>query len=850
MPDSTARSLVPKALKQTFFVGTVLVAVSILLVVSLIEFMSHRRSIETVETLVAERAEENTAFLAEQVAGMVKFGKVAPLEAALKSLIDRAEGDVLSALALEADGRVIGQVGKGDDQVMVDLAARALQSGVPEISADGFFVAMPLRFGRDAQVIGAVGTHWTADQKRAFLDAERPQMILTGAGICLAALIAVGGMIWLWFSRPLRRTDAAMRAVAFGALDRDVPYQSRQDEIGGIARSLAEFRDKLIDARASDEENAFRSAGIKSAGSALALLDQDHAIRYANPAFQDLMVAFGAQVMGEWGTWATPDEGGLKGRSARDIPGLSDVLEQIASGQIALPAVVQRRWTRHRLEARASAVLNPEGESIGLVLECKDVSEEVLNAAILKAIDRNQLRIDIGEDRQVVSCNDAVLTLTGLSVEKLKSLPGRDMLQSVDVSDQVKEANIAAVRAGKTVSGRFELVSAGARKPVVEGTITPIVGSDGSVQRLVFIGTDTTEEHYARIAATAERAAQQEEQQRVVSALRGGLDRLANGDLTMKIDDPLGPDYEELRLNFNAAVKSLHDAMDAVVQNATSIRTEAGEITSAADDLAQRTERQAATLEETAAALDQLTASVASASSGAIEASNIAQTTLSQAETGGGVARRAVDAMDGIRSSSKEISKITSVIDDIAFQTNLLALNAGVEAARAGEAGRGFAVVATEVRALAQRSSEAAREINDLITASGQQVKTGVDLVDQTGEALARIVSGVSDISERVKAISQSAQEQSTGLSEINTAMNDLDQVTQQNAAMFEETTAASHALTAEAEALVAASEQFKLIGSGARTTRDRIAGKPADAAKKVVNAPPVVADDRGWAEF
>ncbi|MEC7297878.1 MAG: methyl-accepting chemotaxis protein [Pseudomonadota bacterium] len=850
MPDSTARSLVPKALKQTFFVGTVLVAVSILLVVSLIEFMSHRRSIETVETLVAERAEENTAFLAEQVAGMVKFGKVSPLEAALKSLIDRAEGDVLSALALEADGRVIGQVGKGDDQVMAELAARALQSGVPEISADGFFVAMPLRFGRDAQVIGAVGTHWTADQKRAFLDAERPQMILTGAGICLAALIAVGGMIWLWFSRPLRRTDAAMRAVAFGALDRDVPYQSRQDEIGGIARSLAEFRDKLIDARASDEENAFRSAGIKSAGSALALLDQDHAIRYANPAFQDLMVAFGGQVKGEWGAWATPDESGLKGRSARDIPGLSDVLEQIASGQMALPAVVQRRWTRHRLEARASAVLNPEGESIGLVLECKDVSEEVLNAAILKAIDRNQLRIDIGEDRQVVSCNDAVLTLTGLSVDRLKTLPGRDMLQSVDVSDQVKDANVAAVRAGKTVSGRFELVSAGARKPVVEGTITPIVGSDGSVQRLVFIGTDITEEHYARIAATAERAAQQEEQQRVVSALRRGLDRLANGDLTMKIDDPLGPDYEELRLNFNAAVKSLHDAMDAVVQNATSIRTEAGEITSAADDLAQRTERQAATLEETAAALDQLTASVASASSGAIEASNIAQTTLSQAETGGGVARRAVDAMDGIRSSSKEISKITSVIDDIAFQTNLLALNAGVEAARAGEAGRGFAVVATEVRALAQRSSEAAREINDLITASGQQVKTGVDLVDQTGEALARIVSGVSDISERVKAISQSAQEQSTGLSEINTAMNDLDQVTQQNAAMFEETTAASHALTAEAEALVTASEQFKLIGSGARTTRDRTAGKPGDAAKKVVNAPPVVADDRGWAEF
>ena len=216
-------------------------------------------------------------------------------------------------------------------------------------------------------------------------------------------------------------------------------------------------------------------------------------------------------------------------------------------------------------------------------------------------------------------------------------------------------------------------------------------------------------------------------------------------------------------------------------------------------------------MEETAAALDELTSSVRSASTGADAASQIAGEAQSRAEEGGSVARQTVQAMAGIKTSSQEISKITSVIDDIAFQTNLLALNAGVEAARAGEAGRGFAVVATEVRALAQRSSDAAREINELITTSGEQVRQGVDLVDRTGTALSSIVDAVADITDRVSEIATSAREQATGLQEINQAVNELDSVTQQNAAMFEETTAASHALTTEADSLATAIARFRL---------------------------------------
>jgi methyl-accepting chemotaxis protein len=285
---------------------------------------------------------------------------------------------------------------------------------------------------------------------------------------------------------------------------------------------------------------------------------------------------------------------------------------------------------------------------------------------------------------------------------------------------------------------------------------------------------------------------------------------LANGDLVSRIETPFMPTLEKVRVDFNQSIEKLESAMRVIAHNANGIAAGAGQTSAASDELARRTEQQAAAVEETAAALEEITQTVTDSARRAEEAASLVAQTKSGAEHSGAVVRKAVDAMGEIDKSSREISNIISVIDDIAFQTNLLALNAGVEAARAGDAGKGFAVVAQEVRELAQRSAKAAKEIKTLITTSSTQVKNGVTLVDETGRALETIVSQVSSIDANVAAIVVAAREQATGLKEINKAVNSMDQNTQQNAAMVEETTAASRSLANEAESLRELLTQFR----------------------------------------
>jgi methyl-accepting chemotaxis protein len=304
--------------------------------------------------------------------------------------------------------------------------------------------------------------------------------------------------------------------------------------------------------------------------------------------------------------------------------------------------------------------------------------------------------------------------------------------------------------------------------------------------------------------------AKAEELVQFVQQVQAGFDALAAGDLTVRMQNNVAPEFEAIRQNFNTSVAALEEAMGSVVHTVGTIRSGLGEISSAANDLARRTEQQAASLEETIAALSDVSRAIDGTAEGAGRAQQAVKDTRENAAKGGNIVARAIDAMTAIQGSSEKIGNIIGVIDEIAFQTNLLALNAGVEAARAGESGKGFAVVAQEVRELAQRSANAAREIKELISTSSAQVDTGVDLVSASGASLQQIVDQVANMSSTITDIANSAREQANSLREVTTAGDVMDKVTQQNAAMVEETTAATQGLMHETENLAHMVERFR----------------------------------------
>jgi methyl-accepting chemotaxis protein len=346
----------------------------------------------------------------------------------------------------------------------------------------------------------------------------------------------------------------------------------------------------------------------------------------------------------------------------------------------------------------------------------------------------------------------------------------------------------------------------------------------------------------AQARAAEERAKIAEEQARVVEALGDGLKSLSDGDLTFRLPE-FPESYRQIRDDFNAAISGLQETIQAIAAATREVASTAAEISTSTTDLSQRTEEQAAGLEETSASMEQISSTVKKNAENAQQANAVTASTRQVADRGGAVVAQTVDTMARIEESSRKISDIISVIDEIARQTNLLALNAAVEAARAGEAGRGFAVVASEVRSLAQRSSQAAKDIKDLITNSSGQVQEGVELANKAGGSLTEILESIKKVAEIVGDIASASAEQSTGIDQVNTALTQMDEVTQQNSALVEQNAAAAKSLEQQSQGMEQRVSFFRVGdkaagGSPARAVAMAPKRAPAPAPKLVAAVP------------
>lgn len=566
----------------------------------------------------------------------------------------------------------------------------------------------------------------------------------------------------------------------------------------------------------TSNEAVFKSSAFDSSSSAMMLVDRDLKVQFINKATVDLLNRHQDAFKTLW-----PDF------SANKMIGVCiDVFHKNPAHQRAILADPSRLPYKTdiaigdlKIELNVSAILDPKGKYVGTTLTWEDVTAQRSHAGILDALNRGKALIEFTLDGRITGANENFCRTVGYSREEIvgkhhSMFVDGDYRRSEEYKDFWKQLG-----EGRYQAGKFRRVGRGGKTIWLDASYNPIVDKLGRPFKVVKLADDITDIEEERERNEKDRVARENEQALVVQGLAKGLAELSAGNLTHRIAEPFPGVYEDLRQNFNQSISKLQAAMRKIAGSADGISSEAAGISSSADNLAMRTEQQAASLEETAAALEEVTTTVRGTASASKEASQAVTVARTDAETAQNVMKQTLSAMSQIETSSGQIGSIISVMEEIAFQTNLLSLNAGVEAARAGDAGRGFAVVATEVRALAQRSAEASREIKELISNSSSHIEAGGRYVRQAGEALGHIATKVVEINGLVENIAASAQEQSIALSEVNVAVNQMDQFTQQNAAMVEETTAASHSMNNEAQELSRLISEFQVEGGASNVT-------------------------------
>ena len=453
----------------------------------------------------------------------------------------------------------------------------------------------------------------------------------------------------------------------------------------------------------------------------------------------------------------------------------------------------------------ANPIRDAAGRNTGTVVEWADITEQVRreaeerarlveqqriaaeNARIKAALDNVTTNVMVADrDLNIVYMNRTVRDMMRTAQADIrKDLPGFDV-------DRLMGANIDSFH--RNPAHQRNLLAN------LSKTFTSQLKLGGRTMRIIANPVrDAAGQHIGTVVEWADRT----EEVRVEEEMQRVVDATAAGDLRQRISlhDKSGV-FLRVSEGINSLADNLADLVSRMQGAADEIRRGTSDIAQGNDDLSRRTSEQAASLEETAASIEEITSTVAQTAENATRANQLASAARTTADEGGSVAREAIEAMGSVTEASRRMAEIIHVIDEIAFQTNLLALNAAVEAARAGDQGRGFAVVAAEVRTLAQRSADSAKEIKNLIEDSLRRVETGANLVTRSGATLTEIVDSVRKVSDIVAEIELATREQSTGIDQINSAVTHLDKITQSNAALVEESTAASRSMADQGQQL------------------------------------------------
>ncbi|WBU51831.1 methyl-accepting chemotaxis protein [Paracoccus sp. SCSIO 75233] len=426
-------------------------------------------------------------------------------------------------------------------------------------------------------------------------------------------------------------------------------------------------------------------------------------------------------------------------------------------------------------------------------------SIQITDSDRVRALSNAQAVIEFKPDGTILDANENFLSLMGYRRDDIVGRHHRtfvrpDHVNSIEYADFWRQLS-----SGAAFTGEFERVNRDGARVWISGSYVPLIDTAGQVRGVLKMATDITAK------------------KRAVEGIIDGLVQLADGKLTYRLTQDMPAEFLGVRDNFNRTVENFAGMVEDIRERASMIHKEAAQIAQGADDLAKRGESQAASLEQTAAAVEQISGNTATTSGAAQEVNDAAQNAEKVVKHGNDVVADAVSAIERIEQHTKSMGEFTTVIENFAFQTNLLSINAAVEAARAGEVGRGFAVVAQEVRNLAQQSGKASQSIAELIGKSENEVKSGADLVRQTGTALNDIQTAVRDVVGNISGIAHATAEQSTGVQEVSSALAHLDGVNQANLSMSENYATAASSLSSQVDELTQLLEKFET--DTARTT-------------------------------